>query len=187
MWSYKVGVSFGGYLNALIIKAFTDTITSACVASSPYVASGFSDSNFITIAQRVSTANDNAEVYAMGSLETIGKIFPSTTGLQYGLGQELAKQGFLDRYKGVRVMPINPAQVPGTVNTTANLIVPTGSVYMIGMGSYKPIKVVFEGQNVTVETVPTETPDKTGGMALTMRLGVSAVVGSRFGAIINIV
>lgn len=184
-WGYKIGVSFGGYVNALVIKTFTDIVTAYGVASSPYVASGFSDANWNAISQKVSTANDNAEVYAMGSLTTLGKVLPTST-LQYALGPKWADQGFLDKYHGVRLVMINPAQVPGTVNTTAKLIVPDGSIYFIGMGTYKPVKIVFEGENVVVETVPTQTADKTGGMAITMRLGVASVVGSRFGAITGI-
>jgi hypothetical protein len=55
------------------------------------------------------------------------------------------------------------------------------------MGANRPIKVVFEGQNVVVETVATETADKTMGMNIQMRIGISAVVGSKFGAITDIV
>jgi hypothetical protein len=185
-WSFKVGASFGGYINANIIYTFTTQITTYVSAASPYVAVGFSDANFITIAQRVSTANANAEVYCMGSLLTVGKVLPSTTGLQYGLGEQWTKQGYLDKYKGVRILPMSPAQVPGTVNTSALMIVPDGQLYFIGMGTYKPIKVVFEGENVVVESIPTETPDKTGGMAVTFRMGISSIVGSRFGAITSV-
>ena len=186
-WAYRVGASYGGYINANIITALNANLTTGCAASSAYFPYGFSDRNFIKVAQLVSTANANAEVYCMGSLYTLGIVFPSTTGLQYGLGQEIAKQGFLDRYKGVRMVPIDPAMLPGTVNNASPvLVVPDGYLYMMGMGTYKPIKVVFEGQNVSVQTIPTETPDKTGGLAVTMRLGVSSILGSKIGGILGV-
>ena len=186
-WAYRAGASFGGYINANIISALNTIVTTGCAASSAYFAYGFSDKNFIKVAQLVSVANAGAEVYAMGSLATLGVIFPSTTGLQYSLGMEIAKEGFLDKYKGIRIVPIQPAVVPGTVNSTSpTLIVPDGYVYFMGMGTYKPIKVVFEGQNVTVQSIPTETPDKVGGMAITMKLGVSSVVGSKFGGLLGV-
>jgi len=186
-WAYKIGLSFGGYIQKNIVDAFTGVITSMTAASSPYVANGFTDSNFLTIAQRVQTANANAEVYCMGTVNALGTVFPSTVGLQYGLGEQIAEEGFLQRYKGVRLMPIEQAQVPGTINTTATLMIPNNVLYFVAMGQYKPIKVVFEGENVTVETVPTQTPDKTAGLAITMRFGVASVVGSKFGAITGIV
>ena len=186
-WAYRIGASFGAYINAGIISALNANLTSGCAASSSYFAYGFSDANFIKVAQLVSAANGGAEVYCMGSLYTLGLVIPSSTYLQYGLGEQVAKEGFLDKYKGVRLFPIDPAILPGTINSlTPTLIVPDGYLYMIGMGVYKPIKVVFEGQNVSVETVATETPDKTGGLAVTMRLGISSIVSSRFGGILGV-
>jgi hypothetical protein len=169
----------------LIIKTFSDVVTAYGVAASPYVASGFSDANWNAIAQRVSSANNGSEVFAMGSLTTLGKVLPTGT-LQYELGKEWSSRGFLDMYHGVRLALINPAMVPGTINSSALMIVPDGSIYFIGMGAYKPVKVVFEGENVVVETIPTQTSDKVAGMIITMRVGIAAVVGSRFGAITGI-
>lgn len=137
----------------------------------------------MNIAQRVSTANSNADVYCMGTLTALGNVFPNQLGLQYGLGKDIAETGKLDRYKGIKLLEIDQAMMPGTVNTTATLMIPNNYLYFVAMDQYKPVKVVFEGENVTVETIPTQTPDKTGGLAVTMRIGVSSVVGSRFGAI----
>jgi len=182
-WSMKVGVSFAGYIQKLIVNTFTQVITDLTAANSPYVAGGFSDPNFISVAQRVQAANNNSEVYCMGTLTALGTAIPTPIGLQYGLGEEIAKVGYLDRYKGVKLMEIEQAMIPGTINTTASLMIPNDVLYFIAMGQYKPIKVLFEGQNVTVETIPTQTADKTMGLSITMRLGVASVVGSKFGAI----
>lgn len=182
-WAYKLGLSFGGYIQKLIVDTFTAVINDYETNSSPYWANGFSDANFLNVAQKVQAANGNADVYCMGTLTALGNVFPSTVGLQYGLGEELAKDGKLDKYKGVKLLEIEQAMIPGTVNTTATLMIPNNFLYFIAMGQYKPIKVVFEGENVTIESVATQTPDKTGGLTVTMRIGVSSVVGSRFGAI----
>lgn len=152
-------------------------------ASSPYTAAGFTDAQFVTVGQRVKAANANKQIFVFGTLIALGSVIPATLGLQYGLGEEWSKVGYLDAYKGFRLMEIDQALVPNTVNTTANLIVPNDMLYFIATDGYRPIKVVFEGANVTVETVPTETPDKTGGLAITMRVGTTVAVGSKFGAL----
>ena len=152
-------------------------------ASSPYVAAGWSDTQFITVGQTVKTANANKQVMVFGTLIALGSAIPSQVGLQYGLGEEWSKVGYLDTYKGFKLMEIDQALVPGTVNTTAKLIIPNDILYFIAVDGYRPIKVVFEGSNVTVETVPTATPDKTGGLAITMRIGTCVAVGSKFGAL----
>lgn len=185
-WSYKVGASFAGYIQKLIINSLTTVITDGLAATSPYFFNGFSDANYITAVQRTKTANGNADVYAMGTLTVLGKVFPTTVGLQYGLGEEISKKGYLDMYKGARLMEIEQAMLPTTINTTATLMIPNDTLYFIAMGQYRPVKVVFEGQNVVVETIPTQTPDKSMGMAITMRMGISSVIGSKFSAITNI-
>jgi hypothetical protein len=182
-WAYKVGISFAGYINAVVIQAFTAVINDLFVASSPYVAAGWSDLQYITIGQTVKAANANKDILVFGTLIALGSVIPNQVGLQYGLGEEWSKVGYLDSYKGFKLMEIDQALVPGTVNTTANLIVPNDVLYFIAVDGYRPIKVVFEGANVTVETVPTETPDKTGGLAITMRMGTTVAVGSKFGAL----
>jgi len=182
-WAYKVGISFAGYINAVVIQAFTAVINDLFVASSPYVAAGWSDLQYITIGQTVKAANANKDILVFGTLIALGSVIPNQVGLQYGLGEEWSKVGYLDSYKGFKLMEIDQALVPGTVNTTANLIVPDDVLYFIAVDGYRPIKVVFEGANVTVETVPTETPDKTGGLVITMRMGTTVAVGSKFGAL----
>lgn len=186
-WSYKMGQSFAGYIQKQVIDSLTTVITDGIAASSPYFTTGFSDTNHITIAQNVKMANANADVYAMGTMITLGKAYPNTLGLQYGLGEDIARKGYLDMYKGVRLVEIDQAMLPGTVNTTATRMISDSTLYYIAMGQYKPIKIVFEGDVASVETIPTESSDKSMGLAITMRFGVSAVVGSKFGAITTIV
>jgi len=46
------------------------------------------------------------------------------------------------------------------------------------MGMYKPVKVAFEGNTVTVEKNPLEMADHTYCMSVNMRVGVDVVVGN---------
>ncbi len=181
--AYRVGISFAAYINAMIIKTLMEYVK-AMEGNSIYVeATGFSDANWLAMAQRVSAVNGGAQVLAIGDLATIGTILPNTVGLQYGLGPDYVRKGHLDMYKGVRIEVIDPTIVPGTENTTALLAVPSGVIFMLPVGMNRPVKIVFEGANTTVEALPTETADKVAGYAVTMRVGMAMVVGSRFGVI----
>jgi len=186
-WSYKMGQSYAGYIQKQVVDSLTTVITNGLAASSPYHASGFSDLNHIVVARNVKMANANAQVYGMGTMVALGKAYPSVVGLQYGLGEEISKKGFLDLYKGVKLVEIDQAMMPGTVNTTATAMISDSTIYYIAMSAYKPIKIVFEGDAATVETVATESSDRTMGLSVTMRFGISAVVGSKFGSISSIV
>ena len=52
---------------------------------------------------------------------------------------------------------------------------------MIALGSYKPCKVVIEGNQVTVAKNPLESPDHSYAMHVDMRIGADIVAGSKFG------
>ena len=47
----------------------------------------------------------------------------------------------------------------------------------------KPIKLVYEGDNILIERDPTRTPDKTYRVRIQERVGVAAVVGSKIAAL----
>ena len=170
--------SFEGYIFLKIVAAMTAATNSI---SGAYSASGFSNSNWTTLVQRVSAANGGSAVYAIGTLAALNQVYPSAVGLQYGLGEELAKTGYLDRYLGARMIPMDQVLVPGTVNTTATFGLPDDTIYFVAADSYKPVKLVFEGNSSVVERDPDYTPDRTYRIRIQERIGVAAVVGSKFG------
>lgn len=184
-WAYKIGVSYAAYINMMVIKTVTDYVDND-MATGVYKVAGFTDANWIKLAKRVRAVNGNADVIALGDLSAVGTVIPNTVGLQYGLGEEMAKYGYLDRYKGVPITVIDPSIVPTTENTTALLATPEDMIFFLPVGGYKPVKIVLEGQQVSVEADPTKTADKTMGITITMRIGMSFVLGSRFGVITDI-
>jgi len=182
-WLYRIGISYAGYINIKVINAITDALTD--IPSAYQTSGAFTDSNFLTIGQRVSAANGGKRVQVWGTIAALGKILPNganATGLMYGLGNEVAKVGYLGMYKGFPLIEMAQAMTPGTVNTSATLLLSNTMIYYIPVDSYNPIKVVFEGDSVTVEKEATKSSDKYMGVAVTTRIGVAAVVGSIFGA-----
>lgn len=89
--------SFEGYLFLKIVAAMTSATSQLGGA---YSAGGFSNANWTTLVQRVSAANGGAPVYAIGTLAALNQVYPAAVGLQYGLGEEMAKTGYLDKYLG---------------------------------------------------------------------------------------
>ena len=148
-----------------------------------YQAAGIDTTNWTNTVDRVSAANGGMPVVALGTLAALNKVMPSTVGLQYGLGSEIVKEGKLNRYLGTELIAIDQAMVPGTVNTTAQLLLPTNKIYFIARGAYKPVKVVFEGTSSVVEAIPDECTDRQYKIRIQEHVGVDAVVGSKFGTI----
>ena len=189
-WGYmgqKIGVSYAAYVQGMVVKAMANSITNAAEQGiAGYIASGMSDSNWVTTARNVQLANGNSAVYALGTKIALMEVLPeetATSGFRYGENSDIVKRGFLPSYKGVPLVELDNALVPNTINSTPQVVVPDDIIYMIPMGWNKPVHVVIEGNSVTVERNHLETADHTLTLALDVRIGADVVVGSKFGAI----
>ena len=180
VWAAKIARSFENYVLAKAIAALL-SVTDGLGAG--YTTNGVDVKKFGTLAQRVSAANNGAAVYALGTSVALASLMPNTVGLQYGLGVEMTKNGFLDRYLGTNVIAIDQAIDPSTLNSTANLMVPDDKIFLIAAGAYKPLKVVMEGNEITLTDIPEYTSDRTYVFSVKVRLGIKAVLGSKHGVI----
>lgn len=143
--------------------------------------------NIIVItARNVQLANGGADVYALGTKIALADVLPAesaTSGFRYGEDSAIVKTGFLPSYKEVPLVELGQALVPNTINGVPEVVLPDDIIYFIPMGWNKPVKVVFEGNSVSVAQDPMFAADHCYGMTVDMRLGVDCVVGSKFGAI----
>lgn len=169
--------SFEAFIFLKVVNAMTSATTKAGAA---YSISGFSNSNWSTLAQRVSAASGGADVFAIGTLAALNQVVPAAAGLQYGLGQKMADQGYLDRYMGTRLICLDQALTFDSVNTTADFVVPNDKIYMLPVYGDKPVKIVYEGDQSVVEWIPDQCTDRTYRIRIQFRIGVAAIVGSKF-------
>lgn len=179
VWAGKIARSFENYILA---KAIASLLSATDGLGVGYVANGVDTKSFATLSQRVSAANGGAEVYTLGTSVALATLVPQTVGLQYGLGVEITKNGFLDRYLGSNVIAIDQAIDPLTLNTGAKLMVPDDKIFLIAAG-YKPVKCIFEGDQISLTDLPEYTSDRTYTFSIKLRLGVKAVLGSKHGVI----
>lgn len=187
-WVYRVGVSYNSYITLMIINAFSTNINTGIAASSPYFTNGFTTAKFAKMADTLRAANGGANIRAYGALAALSAIIPTgaQANMQMGIGEEWSKVGHLTDYMGTELVRIPQIMLPNTVNTTALLGIPNDTIYMMADGGYKPAKIVFEGQAVTTDIVPTEAPDKEMGLNVTMRIGIGFMTASKFGAITGV-
>jgi len=176
-WAYKIGLSFAAYLNKLVYKGLVDGIATMPAA---YKAAGYSDSNFVNLAQRVKAANANAKVYCYGTLAALGGVLPSNDYLKMQLGEEWFKNGYVGVHKAVPMMEIDQTIVPGTVNTTGAFGIDDNYLWFFALGGYKPIKLVFEGQAVALASDATQNVDMTQRFCVKRKIGSKLIVGSRY-------
>lgn len=186
----KIALAYSAYIEAKVVKAMESTITPAVASAqgiSGYVTNGFSDANWIATARNVELANGGSAVYALGTKIALQNVLPASSAnsaFRYDENSAIVKTGYLPSYKEVPMIELGTALVPNTINGTPQTIVSDKIIYMIPLGMYKPVKVVMEGNTLTVEKNPLETADHTYMINVNMRIGVDVVVGSKFGAIV---
>ncbi|MDD6401972.1 MAG: hypothetical protein PUG10_10265, partial [Lachnospiraceae bacterium] len=118
-----------------------------------------------------------------GTKLALAEVLPDSNTLPnfvYNEDSAIVKTGYLPSYKDVPLLEMGNALVPNTINGTPEVVVPDDIIYMLPMGMYKPIKVVTEGNTVTVSQDPlTASADHTYNMTVTMHIGVDVVVGKK--------
>lgn len=163
-WMYRVGLSYA----TDITKSIYDQIDSAYGSlPAPLALGSFTDANWTNISQRVSLANGNMPVYALGTIAALGAVIPSNDYLKMELGQEFADVGYLGKYKGTGLLRVPQVLVPNTVNTTLQFGIDDNRIYFIALDADKPVKIVFEGSVLTNQEDSTQTAD--GQMIITVK------------------
>lgn len=189
-WGLRVAKSYDAYITAAVIKAMTGVIGTqqnmAKKGLGGYFANGINDQNWLTVSRNVSLANGGAPVYAMGTNIALAEVLPEATdGFRFGSADDYVVNGYLPHYKKVPLIEIDNALVPNTINNTPKTIVSDDYIYMIAMAGYRPVKVVFEGNTVSVHEDAAHTKDRTYSMTVDMWLGVDVIAGSKFGVILK--
>lgn len=187
----KIGASFAAYIQARLAKVMasiitnnTDVATNNQDGIAGYMANGLTDENWLKVARLVKLANGGADVYALGTSIALASVLPdSAKGFRYGEDSAIVRDGFLPDYKNVPMIELGNALVPNTINGEPEVVLPDDIIYMLPLGMNKPIKVVFEGQTVSVEKDPLFAADHTYGFTVDMRMGMDAIVGSKIRAI----
>ena len=175
----KISRSFAAYIFLKAIAGMTQATTAFGAA---YATNGVTPVLFGTLRERVQAANGGMGVLAVGTAVALSNL--SLQGnYQVEIGEEMNKVGYLDQYLGVPLVGIKNVLVPGTTNSTATLALPDNKIYLIPVAGTRPVKILFEGNEVSVSFNPDETSDKRYGISVEMRIGISAVIGAKYGII----
>lgn len=169
---------------ASVIANNTDVETNNKDGIAGYIANGLTDENWLKVSRLVRLSNSGADVYALGTSIALTAVLPdSAKGFRYNENSAIVKNGFLPDYKTVPMIELGNALVPNTINGEPEVVLPDDIIYFLPMGMSKPVKLLFEGNTVSVEKDAQFAADHCYGFTVDMRIGVDAVVGSKFGAI----
>lgn len=138
--------------------------------SSGYIPSGltaatYNTANWIAITDLVAAANGVrvTDLMAVGTRSVLNNVLPvdstggAIAGLQFGLGAEWFRNGYMFNAAGVDLFPVTPAIVPGTQNTTLDTIDTGNNIYILAKAGYgyKPMVGVYaEGMPLILSANP---------------------------------
>ena len=178
-FALKIARSYEAHIFTRVVKGM---LSAANTFGSAYTANGVTPQLWGTLRQRVSAANGGMNVVAIGTEVALSSV--SLGGnFQVAKGEEMNKIGYLDQYLNTPLIALKNVLVPGTVNGAATLALADNKIYMIPVGGTKPVKILFEGSEMSVSFNPDETSDRRYGITIELRVGIEAVCGSKYGTI----
>lgn len=151
----------------------------------------YNSQNWAEAIVAVSTANGipRDQLMAFGDYRDLQKVLPlgtpSDAALTYGLGYEWMRNGFLAVVGGVPLFDVEPAMVPGTVNTTGEMLGMKGLILIAGRigRAYAPVYTAFaDGSPLVIEMEPRETGDTSLYIDCTAVMDTKIVMGSKVAA-----
>ena len=161
-------------------------------------ASTYNTPNWTRLTTLVAAANGvrRQDLVAIGTPTALANVLPTDgtgaaiTGLQYGLGEEWFKQGYLPNAGGVTLMEVIPAIVPGTQNNQLLTIDTEDNIFITakaGMG-YAPMRGVYaDGNPIMLTATPSETADFTIDINVGALFDIAPLFASKVGVITDVV
>jgi len=155
----------------------------------------YNSANWAQAVMGVSAANrlPRNQLVAYGTYAALQQVLPKGTpsdaALTWGLGQEWMRNGFLGVAGGVPLFEVEQSLLPGTVNTTGQMMFPNDTIIIAGRAgsAYAPIYTAFaDGSPLVVEMNPTDTGDMSIYIDCTAVMDTKIVMGSKIAVITNV-
>lgn len=181
-FALKIGRSYAAYIFLKAIKGMTEATNKFGAA---YATNGITPELFGTLRERVSAANGGMNVVAIGTAVALSNVSLVGTYGEFGveIGEEMNKIGYINTYLGVPMLALKNVLIPGTTNGDATLALKDDIIYMVPVAGDRPVKILFEGNEVTVSYNPDDSSDRRYGISVELRVGVSAICGAKYGVI----
>lgn len=182
-FALKIARSFEAYIFLKVVAGMTSAMTKF---GAGYRANGVTPTLWGNLKQKVSAANGGMNVIAIGTEVALSNAYQGNATNMFGvaIGGEMNAKGYLGEYLGVNLIALKNVLVPGTTNTTnPQLVLPDDIIYFIPVGGDKPVKIVFEGDEVSVAYDPLNTSDMRLGLTISLHVGLGIVCGRKFGCI----
>jgi len=110
---------------------------------------GYTQSDFVNLAQKVTAWNGGAKAIAIGTLQALSTVFPADGNYRYDIESEYVKVGYVRTLLGVDLMVL--PQVADWTNPFALKLSDT-DIWIISPSSQKIVKAILEGSTLAYTT-----------------------------------
>jgi hypothetical protein len=154
----------------------------------------FNATNWVKVADRLAALNATTidNIVAYGAALPLSKVLPTNvTGSTNAdmdaaiatlLGSELVRSGYLGQFYRVRLMPLQNAIVPNTIDT----VLADDVIYMLASNARKPMTIAYNRDTpLTLEIDPAKSGDMEMGINMTIAVDAVSVFADHI-AVVNI-
>jgi hypothetical protein len=147
-WITKVALSMQTQMSIDVYNAMTLAVNAQ--PTSLQIASGaFTEKSVMQLAARITAANQGAQATLLGTKAALTNLLPNNDYLKVELGQMVNDIGYVSNFRGIPAIAFDDRLVPNDPNLT--LAIDQNTVYVVSLGSQKPIKICLEGDTIITE------------------------------------
>lgn len=180
-WMTKVALSMQTQMSVDVYNAMNAAVLAQPAALQ--IASGaYSEKAVMQLAARIKAANQGAPCTLLGTKSALSNLLPGNDYLKVQLGEMVNDLGYVSNFRGIPAIAFDDRLVPN--DPTMTLAINSTTVYVVSLGSQKPIKICLEGDTIiTEQTQIGDNALQTINQHVEKRYIVGAASASRIGSI----
>lgn len=175
-YAMKVALSIETEMAKDVYTALSDSYSGI---SANFKEAAYTQTAFLNLRNRVSAANGGARTFVYGTDLALSTILPTSDYLKMGLGETYNSIGYLPVFMNTSLIGF-PQKIDWT-STDYSFALSDSELFFIASNSQSLVKVVLEGQTITIQDSQFANANLTQDMTLHKRWIVGIVSNSKYG------
>jgi len=175
-YAYKMALSMASEMATDAYAALSGSYDSLTAS---FKEAAFTQTAWTSLANRVKAANGGGRVFAWGTNAALSKVLPDSDYLKIGLGEAYNQVGYLPIYLNVPLLALE--QKIDWSSADYSFALNDDEIFFINSNENKIIKIVVEGQSLSVQDTQFQNANLTMNNSVHKRWKVGIVTNSKFG------
>lgn len=175
-YAMKVALSIEAEMSKDIYAGLSDSYSGL---TANFKEAAFTRDGFIKLRNRVSATNGGSNVFVYGTDLALADVLPSDDYLKLGIGESYNTIGFLPVYMGTGLISL-PQKIDWS-SEDYSFSISDDEMFFVASNSQSLVKVVIEGDTITVQDDVLANANLTMDVSLHKRWAVGVITNSRYG------